>query len=122
MAARQARPDDPGYDQAESELDPEEPARALRVLNEAGVRLMEIDGTLTIGMWSDLDGPEIRGALRSLNSAELPVRYLVAGRASPCLERMPYASSRQLACRYVALGIDLLHYGVAFGSSRSVRL
>jgi hypothetical protein len=37
---------------------------------------MEINGTLTVGVWSDLDGPEIREALRILNLANFPVRYL----------------------------------------------
>jgi hypothetical protein len=51
-------------------------ARASAVLNRAGVRIMEISGTITVGIWSDLDGPEIRATLRSLGSDRLPVRYL----------------------------------------------
>jgi hypothetical protein len=51
-------------------------SHASRVLNEAGVRLMEIDGMLTVGIWSDLDSPEIREALRLLNSADIRIRYL----------------------------------------------
>lgn len=37
---------------------------------------MQLDGVPTIGIWSDLDGPQIRGALRALGSAEVLVRYL----------------------------------------------
>jgi len=49
-------------------------ARAL--LNRTGVRIMRIDAVTTIGVWSDLDGPEIRAALRTLGHGLLPVRYL----------------------------------------------
>jgi hypothetical protein len=58
------------------EPEPEELARASAVLNRAGVRLMQLDGVVTIGIWSDLDGPEIRDALRTLGSGQIPVRYL----------------------------------------------
>jgi hypothetical protein len=51
-------------------------ARAYAVLDSAGVRLMEIDGVATIGVWSDLDSPGIREALSVLGSEGLPVRYL----------------------------------------------
>src|ERR1039458_2998266 len=44
---------------------PVELARASTVLNRAGVRLMQLDGVTTIGIWSDLDGPGIRKALRT---------------------------------------------------------
>jgi hypothetical protein len=37
---------------------------------------MELDGVITIGIWSNLDGPEIRKALRALASDRLPIRYL----------------------------------------------
>lgn len=46
------------------------------VLNRAGVRIMALEGGATIGVWSDLDGVEIRAALRSLGPDRLPVRYL----------------------------------------------
>lgn len=55
---------------------PAELAQACSVLNRAGVRLMEVDGVTTVGIWSDLDGPEIRKALRAFGSHQLPVRYL----------------------------------------------
>src|SRR5262249_49933995 len=48
---------------------------APRLLNRRGVRLMEINGVLTAGVWSDLDGPEIRAALRIFGRG-IPVRYL----------------------------------------------
>jgi hypothetical protein len=46
------------------------------VLNRAGVRIMALEGGATIGVWSDLDGPEVRAALRTFGSDGLPVRYL----------------------------------------------
>src|SRR5262249_39601601 len=60
----------------EIEPDPAQLDRAIAVLNRAGVRIMELEGGKTIGIWSDLDGPEIRAALRALGSDRLPVRYL----------------------------------------------
>ena len=46
------------------------------VLNRTGVRIMILEAGTTIGMWSDLDGPGIRAALRDVGSGGLPVRYL----------------------------------------------
>jgi hypothetical protein len=46
------------------------------VLNRAGVRIMRLDGAFTIGVWSDLDGPDVRTALRVLGMDGLPVRCL----------------------------------------------
>lgn len=37
---------------------------------------MQLDGVITIGIWSDLDGPKIRDALRTLGWDQVPVRYL----------------------------------------------
>src|SRR5258708_29459089 len=51
-------------------------AHASGVLAAAGVRLMELGGTTTIGLSSDLDGPEIRAALEVFGSGLLPVRSL----------------------------------------------
>lgn len=56
--------------------DPAELARACGVLNRAGVRIMALEGGATIGVWSDLDGPEVGAALRTFGSDRLPVRYL----------------------------------------------
>jgi hypothetical protein len=57
--------------EAEAELN-----QARAVLDGAGVRLMEIDGVPTAGIWSDLDTPEVRAALRSLGWGTQPIRYL----------------------------------------------
>jgi hypothetical protein len=56
--------------------DPALLACASAVLSRAGVRLMRIDGADFVGVWSDLDGPEIRQALRAFGSDPLSVRYL----------------------------------------------
>ena len=56
--------------------DPAELARASAVLNRAGVCIMALEGGATIGVWSDLDGPEVRAALRTFGSDRLPVRFL----------------------------------------------
>ncbi|MCE5308531.1 MAG: hypothetical protein LLG20_12910 [Acidobacteriales bacterium] len=56
--------------------DPAELARASAILNRAGVRLTALEGGATIGVWSDLDGPEVRAALRTFGSDRLPLRYL----------------------------------------------
>jgi hypothetical protein len=37
---------------------------------------MRIDGVDYAGIWSDLDGPEVRAALRTYGNGHLPVRYL----------------------------------------------
>jgi len=55
---------------------PKELAHASAVLAKAGIRLMRIDGMDVVGIWSDLDGPEARAALRTYGSGQLPVRYL----------------------------------------------
>lgn len=41
---------------------------ASGVLGRAGVRFMALEGGVTIGIWSDLDGPEVRAALRAFGS------------------------------------------------------
>jgi hypothetical protein len=51
-------------------------AHASAVLQRAGVRIMDISGVVTVGLWSDLDGPDVRSALSVLGSSGLPVRYL----------------------------------------------
>jgi hypothetical protein len=58
------------------EPDAAELNRASAVLNRAGVRIMQLDGTTTIGIWSDHDGPEVRRALGTFGSGQLPIRYL----------------------------------------------
>jgi hypothetical protein len=61
-----------------SDSDPAELAHASAVLNRAGVRIIALGGRTMIGLWSDLDRPEVRAALRGLGSERLPVRYLDA--------------------------------------------
>lgn len=60
----------------EAGKDPAELALASAVLNRAGVRIMALEGGATVGVWSDLDGPEVRAALRTSGSGGMPVRYL----------------------------------------------
>jgi hypothetical protein len=58
---------------------PTDLARGSIILMQAGVRLMETDGATSIGIWSDLDGPNVRLALCTLGSEMLlPIRYLDA--------------------------------------------
>jgi hypothetical protein len=47
---------------------------ANNILNRAGVRLMELSGVSVAGIWSDLDGPQVREALRIFGMTQ--VRYL----------------------------------------------
>jgi hypothetical protein len=47
---------------------------ASAILNRTGARLMEIDGKITVGIWSDVDGPEVRTAIKAFGYP--PVRYL----------------------------------------------
>jgi broad specificity phosphatase PhoE len=58
---------------------------ALRFLSLAGCRIIREDSEIQIGIWEDLDGPEIREAIRAvgldvhpivyLESAEVPIRF-----------------------------------------------
>jgi len=61
---------------AKPEPDAAELALASAVLNRAGVRIMRLETGATIGVWSDLDGPELRAALHSMGADHLPIRYL----------------------------------------------
>ena len=49
---------------------------ALDVVAAAGVRLIELEGALVAGIWSDLDGPHVRRALQALGHAPGAVCYL----------------------------------------------
>jgi hypothetical protein len=59
----------------------------MRLLNLAGVRIMRNGSGLQIGIWQDLDSPEIREAIRALGldvhpvvcleTAEVPIRFKV---------------------------------------------
>lgn len=53
----------------EAATDPAKQVHACAVLNRAGVRIMALEDRITIGVWSDLDGPDIRAALRVLRMA-----------------------------------------------------
>lgn len=59
----------------------EEPTEALlawagEILKLNGVRHFFIDGRPVNGIWSDLDGPHIREALRIVGNKDIEVRYL----------------------------------------------
>jgi hypothetical protein len=54
----------------------EEVTRASAILGRVGVRLMRLVGADAVGVWSDLDSPAVRSALRILGSCELPALYL----------------------------------------------
>lgn len=60
----------------EAGSDPAELTRASVELNRAGIRIMAFEDGATIGVWSDLDGPGVRAALRTLGMSGLPVLYL----------------------------------------------
>jgi hypothetical protein len=51
-------------------------AHANSLLNREGVRILDLEVGLAIGVWSDRDGPHIREALRLVGLEELPVQYL----------------------------------------------
>jgi hypothetical protein len=59
-----------------AQLRSEELTRAGTVLKNAGVRIMALDNGTTIGVWADLDGPEVQRALRIFGSDGLPILYL----------------------------------------------
>jgi hypothetical protein len=57
--------------------DPAEQERAVDFLNRTGVRMIFVERELErIGLWSDLDSPDIRDALRTVDLARIPVAYL----------------------------------------------
>lgn len=77
------KPSSEGFEGATSAESPEigavpdaAAARAISLLNRSGVRIMALEGGPIIGIWSDLDGPSIRAALRTLGMAGVPIRYL----------------------------------------------
>lgn len=49
---------------------------AMRLLNLAGCRIMRTDSGFQIGVWQDLDGPELRGAIRAVGMGEHPIVHL----------------------------------------------
>jgi hypothetical protein len=77
---------------------PDEPtrARANALLGRVGMRLMNLDGEDVVGLWSDMDGPEVRAALAVfhpdggrfayLDGNDIPMRFRerrVAGEPVP---------------------------------------
>jgi hypothetical protein len=59
-----------------AEPDPELRAAATALMNRSGTRIIPAPGGPVIGIWSDLDSPAIRSALRLLQMDHLPIRYL----------------------------------------------
>ncbi|MGI9074289.1 MAG: hypothetical protein ACR2JB_23920 [Bryobacteraceae bacterium] len=83
-------------------------AEAMQLLNLCGVRIMRYDSELRLGMWEDLDGPELRHAIAAvgmhelrvvhLESAEVPIRFKIRS----CPDRNPgesFEAWRQRALR-----------------------
>jgi hypothetical protein len=56
----------------------EELSYASAILGQAGVRLMRLESGDAVGIWSDLDSPDIRNALRIMGSGGIPILYLDA--------------------------------------------
>jgi hypothetical protein len=64
-------------DSPEIETESVDLERACAVLDRTGVRIIvAISGAAAIGIWSDLEGPEVRAALRTLQLDKLPFCYL----------------------------------------------
>jgi hypothetical protein len=57
-------------------LSTEELSQASACLARTGVRLIHIGGVMHAGIWSDLDGPDVRAALRTFGSDDAPMLYL----------------------------------------------
>ena len=49
---------------------------ALRILNRVGCRIIRTRNSLVIGLWQDLDCPEVRAALDAVNMSGLPIVHL----------------------------------------------
>jgi len=81
-------------DKTDKSLTPEQ-VEALRLLNLSGARILRHYSEFRIGVWEDLDGPELRAAIATvgmselrivhLESAEVPLRYKVRS----CPDRNP---------------------------------
>jgi len=54
----------------------EQLAWAGEVFRLNGVRHLVLNGVPVLGLWSDLDGPHLRAAIRILGNQNVPVRYL----------------------------------------------
>lgn len=53
-----------------------ESGRPSVLLDLTGCRLIRLDDVFTIGIWRDLDAPELRGAIAVAGLVNLPVRFL----------------------------------------------
>ncbi len=51
-------------------------ARALDILDERGICLLDYSGIAVVAMWRDADGPEVRAALGFVDLGTAEVRYL----------------------------------------------
>jgi hypothetical protein len=105
---------------AEVEPSDGEVAYANAILGRTGCRLMRLEASDAIGIWSDLDSPAIRNALHIMGSGELPVyldgpnvplRYKlrrVPGEPVPSHVRLemersaePWKVRNRMACKFV---------------------
>lgn len=60
-----------------AQLSEQETEKGLAVLNRTGTRLIVFAaGDEAVGIWSDLDGPGLRAAIRTLSLGDLPIVYL----------------------------------------------
>jgi hypothetical protein len=76
-ATKPAIPGFAGLDGATSAESPNIESSAYRgILNRTGVRIMALESETAIGVWADLDGPEIRAALHVRGLDRYPLRYL----------------------------------------------
>lgn len=68
---------------------------AMRLLNLAGCRIIRQGSAFLIGTWQDLDGPELRNAIRLVGMREYPVIHLETANVDAiykvrrCPERRP---------------------------------
>jgi hypothetical protein len=67
---------DPEITVESSAIDPGELARASRILGWYGVRLLQRNDTMQLGVWSWLDSAALRAASRVCGSEQVPVVYL----------------------------------------------
>jgi hypothetical protein len=76
---------------------------AMRLLNLAGCRIIAEDCGFLIGIWDDLDGPELRRAIWVLGMGE---------------HRIVYLESRQIAIQFKSRRCPERHRGESFSSWR----
>jgi hypothetical protein len=78
LALRFAQPETIGLQESDSTEESwmEVRSNANALLNREGIRLFNLDGVVTVCVWSDRDGPEIRNALQVLGMNDQPIYYL----------------------------------------------